>query len=119
MHGKNTYREWGELYRFIRFTNTLPIVPYRSRKVISNIHHITTYSYVINDGGGVEGDHVAQEDRQVEVAENQVEVMGLVAGQKVDEHAADEQVREDVDPVAHDGENLSLWAEVDCAYFSQ
>jgi hypothetical protein len=65
-------------------------------------------------GGGVEGGRAVQE-----VAEDQVEVLGLVAGQEVDELVADEQVREeDADQVAQGGdEDLGRLVEVDRAYF--
>jgi hypothetical protein len=69
--------------------------------------------YIIS-GGGVEDGCAVQE-----VAEDQVEVLGLVAGQEVDELVADEQVREeDADQVAQGGdEDLGRLVEVDRAYF--
>ncbi|WJX95952.1 hypothetical protein P8452_77214 [Trifolium repens] len=68
--------------------------------------------YIIS-GGGVEDGRAVQE-----VAEDQVEVLGLVAGQEMDELVADEQVREDADQVAQGGgEDLGHLVEVDRAYF--
>jgi hypothetical protein len=69
--------------------------------------------YIISGGGVADGCAVQ------EVAEDQVEVLGLVAGQEVDELVADEQVREeDADQVAQGGdEDLGRLVEVDRAYF--
>ncbi|CAJ2634591.1 unnamed protein product [Trifolium pratense] len=67
----------------------------------------------IISGGGVEAGHAVQE----EVAEDQVEVLGLVVGLEVDGLVVDEQVQEDADPVAQGDEDLGLLVEVDRAYF--